>query len=257
MKLSKEEFPTAHQNIQNDAQALNRSGEGIFIDGALNPSVYYDQNPKILWILKEAYGEQFSYTFEVMNNFAMVFEKLICGIPRHTWAPISIISNCILDNFKPYDPAISILDEKDKIEKSLNSIAIININKDPGETGGKSADINIREGQKYYERILRKQIEVLCPDIIICGNTFQYIKHYFNSPNVIKEKGGIKYVDHYMVDDTIILDPYHPAYTAYGKIDLGLYINDIVRTVKDCFAGSYVIGKNQCIDLHSNNELLW
>lgn len=61
MTKNKQVFIDAHNHLENEIKKFGREEDGIFIDGAFNPEIYYDASPKILWILKEAYGEPISY----------------------------------------------------------------------------------------------------------------------------------------------------------------------------------------------------
>lgn len=235
MRIIKEEFLKAHADLEIEIESLKRNKDGVCKDGALNPKVYFNTRPKILWILKESYGQPISYINLLNNKYEEMFEKFLCGTSKHTWAPLSIISNQILNGCEFYNSESEMVHLKNSIETSLKSIALINIIKDPSETGGTSLDSNIKKAQQHYERILIKQIELLDSDIIICGNTFKFIKHLYNYPEVIKEAGGTKYVDHYVIGNKLILEAFHPGYTRFNQIDTQMYINDIIRTVKDRF----------------------
>ena len=127
-----------------------------------------------------------------------------------------------------------ILDKKEKLKESLAKVAFVNINKDSSFTGGRSENLNLDDAMKYYKTFLFKQIEHLDPDVIICGNSFQFMKDQFGYPKVIKKRNNIVYVDHYIIDNKLFLVPYYPGYLAYGKLDSIDYINDIERTIRDC-----------------------
>jgi len=212
----KEEFINAHRQLEEEIKKVGRDEAGIFIDGAFNPEAYFDTSPKVLWILKEAYGDPISYPELLVRKYDEFYANLICGVSRNTWKPISIISDCILRGCEEYNSGGDSSQEKAAFEESLNKIAFININKDSSYTGGRSINSNIQEAGSHYEKLLKKQIELLHPDIIICGNTFQFLREIYNRPEVIKEVQGEKYVDHYRIGKQIFLDPYHPGYTAYA-----------------------------------------
>lgn len=235
MNISQKEFLEKDKELMDELESLGRKEEGVFIDGAFSPVEYWNTNPKILWILKEAYGDPFSYPKLFIEDYEKFYSDLVSGVPRNTWGPICIISDCILNGFREYNGTTDILDKKNQFKKSLSKFALININKDSDDTGGRSLNRNIEDAKKYYDNFLFKQIEHLAPDIIICGNTFQFLREHYNNPEVIKYVEGVHYVDHYWINNRLYLDPYHPGYTAYGKIDTVMFINDIVRTVKDCY----------------------
>ena len=235
MNIRKEGFLQKNEELLQELEKLNRKEEGVFFDGAFDPNEYYNSSPKILWILKEAYGDPISYPKYFNEEYDKFYQNLILGVSRNTWGPICNVSDCILNEFREYDASIPDLNQKEQFNKSLHKFALININKDSSDTGGRSVTRNIEKAKEYYDDFLFRQIEHLDPDIIICGNTFQFLREHYNYPEVIKKSEGIDYVDHYWIGDKLFLDPYHPGYTAYGKIDAAMYINDIVRTVRDCY----------------------
>lgn len=231
MSITKEEF--IYRNDELLSEIEQKSGEAIFKDGPFNPGVYYDTHPKILWILKEAYGDPVSYPELITTKFDEFIDKFVYGKPRHTWLPISLVTHALHNGYKEYNSTLELSEIISVLKSSLEKAAFININKNSSETGGRSLHSNVKDAATFYEQYLDKQLKLFTPDIVICGNTFQFLKHRFKNPNVIKEVDGVKYVDHYHIGGTLYLDPYHPAYTAYGTIDIIMYINDIVRTIKD------------------------
>ena len=234
MKISKEQFLKEEDDLKAELLELKRKEDGIFIDGAFSALNYFNSNLKILWILKEAYGDSFDYTKFYNDEFDKFFDDLICGVPRYTWGTIARITNNIVNGFAIEANLGDIFSQKKQIQQSLSKIAFININKNSSDTGGRSSDHNIVKAREYYNDFLSKQIEHLDPDVIICGNTFQFLREKYHYPDLIKRKNNIDYVDHYIIGNKLFLDPYHPGYLAYGKIDAASYINDIVRTIKDC-----------------------
>lgn len=231
--IKKEVFLSNNNLLKEELRALSRKEEGVFIDGAFYPSKYYDSSLKLLWILKEPHGDALDYPEFFTNEFDKFFTDLVCGVSRHTWATIAKISSNILNGYAMETEHATVMDRREEIQESLSKIAFININKDSSDTGGRSLNRNVTEARRYYDDFLERQIDHLCPDMVICGNTFQFLRDKYGFPEVIKKKDEVDYVDHYFVGNTLYLDPYHPAYLAYGKISEMSYINDIVRTVKD------------------------
>jgi len=234
MERTKEQFENDNNDLLNQLEVTKRNIDGAIIDGAFNPEEYYDSQIKILWILKEGYEEPFSYPETIRNKFEeIVWKELINGRSKPTWFPVALISHCILNGCLHFEEIENTDEYRAAIQSSLNKIALININKDPSITGTTSLHKNLQESFEYYRELILTQIKHLEPDIIICGNTFKYLEQDFQNPQVIKERDGELYVDHYIIDKKIILDPYHPGYTAF-KLDAKWYINDVVRTVRDC-----------------------
>lgn len=234
MNISKESFLTRDKELSEEIKSFRNKEGGNFIDGALNTEEYYNSNIKILWILKEAYGDVFSYPDFFKDEFEKFYNEIICGVPKFTWGTIAKVSHNIINGFTIINGEADQTNNKENVRDTLSKIAFVNVNKDSSYTGGRSENRNLIEALKHYDRLLLKQIEHLRPDVIICGNSFQFLKASFGNPQVIKKVNDIDYIDHYLVYNKFILDPYHPGYLAYGKIDETRYINDIVRTVRDC-----------------------
>ena len=117
----------------------------------------------------------------------------------------------------------------------ISKVAWVNINKMPASNGSVSPASNIREAKVKYINLLKEQIDLLAPDIVICGNTFQFIEKEFGSPQPHNFDSAEKFVPHYVINNTLWIDPFHPGYAGRGFVDMGLYINDIIRTIKKYF----------------------
>lgn len=226
--------------FKNEIQELNEkiidmSHEVPFIDGAFNEDEYYYSNPyRIMWLMKEAYGDPFSYPDFYKNDYDKFCKDLLFGLPRATWGPVVYVSYSILNNFKPF-AQIERIKNNPEIIKILSKVAWVNINKKKSDTGSFSTDANIQKASDKYSEILDQQIALLKPNIVICGNTFKFIEKRLGFPQKHTYDSEESFVPHYIVNNTLYIDPFHPAYPGSNKIDLGLYVKDIDRTIKKYF----------------------
>jgi hypothetical protein len=141
------------------------NGEEPVLDGILNEDVYKNQDSKILWVLKEPYGdaEGNDVRFGLMNNPGYL------TIP--TFREIIRASHCLLNNIREEEMSDLNLDKKRDV---LKKIAFMNIKKDLGETISK--DPIIANAYRINKVILKEQINFIKPHIIICGNTLHHLK---------------------------------------------------------------------------------
>ena len=100
----------------------------------------------------------------------VVYEDFFKNVARPTWHPIIYISYSILNGFKTWQE-LDYIRENNDMCNVIKNIAIINANKHYSLTGTWTDDNNLYDGFKKFEKILRKQIHLLEPNILIFGNT--------------------------------------------------------------------------------------
>ena len=59
--------------------------------------------------------------------------------------------------------------------KAVLSCALINVKK---TTGGRAATIEVEQHARRYSHFLRQQIEIIAPDVIVFGGTYQMVKDH-------------------------------------------------------------------------------
>ena len=159
--------------FKKEVQVLNEKivkmyNEAPFIDGAFNEEEYYSSKPyRIMWLMKEAYGDPFSYPEFYMDHYEKFYKDLLFGRPKGTWGPVVYVSYSILNNFKPFDQIEPIKNDPEII-KILSKVAWVNLNKRESLTGSSSTKANIQKASDEYSEILEEQITLLKPNIVIC-----------------------------------------------------------------------------------------
>lgn len=202
-------YETAEEN------GLLDDGDEPLYDGLTYASDYCNSDLKILWILKEAYDNNYnggwSITEELFREYP--YETKIKNPTHQKMAKISygIINNCNYNNLNlSNDPSIG---------EVLHEIAYINLNKMPADT---STD-NDTLWEKYdtWRDILWEQIYAYSPDVIIFGNTFEYFKNDFfgdGEPDwdyaYTNEIGTGVRANVCEWNDTLLIDTNHPQWTA-------------------------------------------
>lgn len=180
--------------------------ENIFVsDGIVNIEYWNNTNcKKILFFLKEAYGkkEDCSLTKPLVTEepYGSIWKRVV------EWSyGISKTSEKEIASYP--------LDEKDFSANNfwLNSIAVVNVKKSNGKS---STDMDeLKAYAAYDKKELKKQIEIINPEIIICGNTGEILNDIFDD----KIKKGTKNDNWYYITKLIdekeikIIDFVHPA----------------------------------------------
>jgi hypothetical protein len=178
--------------------------EAFVRDGILDFECFRNQRPKILFLLFETYnnyrqiGDSYDKSGEVnihdgTGNF---FWWNIC---RWKHSIYQIYNN---KNIRPTFP------ENNTFPELIRDIAIVDIKKkdDNKSTTYRPEIINYAKNDREY---LKEEIELINPNIIFCGSTFEYLKIIFNSGNIVpltKQKKNC-----YKFNNSLIIDFYHPS----------------------------------------------
>jgi uracil-DNA glycosylase len=143
-------------------------------DGAIDENSYKDSKIKILYILKESWGNDRNYSIVDELNKAIYnggkFETKSAMFDRLAEWTYGILNDC--DN---YDEVVKNLKENNEsYQKPLCQVAYINISKEitPNST---TKDSKLKKILKKNKELIKKQIELFNPDVIItCGIWGEY-----------------------------------------------------------------------------------
>lgn len=180
-------------------------------DGVIDIEQYLNSNLKILWINKEvnSEGDEDDWSLiDVIKDMSTVF-SLKQGFTK-TFAPITYIIYGIFENKNWID--IPNVQDEPKIADILKSIAHINLKKLPGKNVANNRELEFHLTQND---IVKKQIELFQPNVIICGNTFEILDKTilpdifgedYNKMNRFEQNKMIFWYD----EKRIFVDAYHP-----------------------------------------------
>jgi hypothetical protein len=216
----------------------------VITDGALNPESYYqllsqEEKPRIMWLMKEPYdsengtGGGWDFYEGFFKDKPSYYEGLVKSRSRSTWQPVVYITHSIMNDYLPYDDMDYIRDNP-KMAEALNHIAWVNLHKLPAIGMTRSNHDRIVEVYRNSKDLLQKQIEMLRPNVIICGGTFPIIRYGLEGVKLVKF-GSVNYFVH---EGTMYVDAYHPAQTTIGRED---YCNDIIMLCKAFNENPYTI----------------
>lgn len=184
----------------------NHKGEVFISDGLVDKVKWQaEDNKKILFVLKEAYGgdENWSLTewLSELNDYPKIWKRII----EWTYG----IHNTTETSIAGYSPKIC-EENKDLIK----NIAVLNIKKSRGKSRS-----NYEEIKKYARDDrdeIREQIKIISPNIIVCGSTFSALNEEVYDNKICggdsdKCDNWFYYTNELTGKRTLIIDYYHPA----------------------------------------------
>lgn len=174
-------------------------GKQILTDGILNEEKWKNSNRKLLFILKENYVdlEEFNY------SSAAAYRKWAEGGAMNK----RIFKNLYAISFAVQQPSHSFNGSDEDWDLARNYFlesAVINIKKTQGKS--KSDDKELRKLSDDDGLLLVEQIDLLTPEIVVCGGTMRYVSNFCNLENY----SNTEYIKTY--NNTFFLDLYHPSY---------------------------------------------
>lgn len=214
--------------IDKTADKLGDSDKKPIYDGIADIKGYLKTSPKIMWLLKEAYGEKDPITGQISGGDWSLADDIYWD---NFWKSSSMWQHMIKINYAIHHNYITrdkIPPINEVIANELKKAAYININKMPGDKT--STHAHLKRCYKNWRDIIIKQIKLYKPDIIIFGYTFQFFNEdpFFDGYSPLRTFGE-KWVAGANKKNTIVLiDAYHPARKGDGKD----YVDNIIKAVK-------------------------
>ena len=214
------EFRKKHEELVKKIMELKGKNCTPIPDGVIDIESYFNSETKILWINKEVNSLNDDHNWsliDVLFNLKKTYEE------SSGWSKtfdLIIYTLYGIFNKTNWENTPNIKDNPQILE-IIRNIAYINAKKLPG---GPVA--NHKEVTKYSNEndIVKNQIKLFNPDVIICGGTFDIMDTIFEEiygdsydkmeqiPNTPKNRI-------YYNDKLIIFEAYYPAYRK-GKVNL-------------------------------------
>lgn len=181
-------------------------GEVFISDGIVDESKWHaEDNKKILFVLKEAYGgdENWSLTdwLSSLDEYPKIWKRVI----EWTYG-IHYTTETHIEAYSPYI--------YDKNKGLIKNIAVLNLKKSRGKPRSNYEDI--RKYARDDRSEIQEQIKIISPDIIVCGSTFSILNEevYDNkicSGDSDKCDNWFYYTNELTGKNTLVIDYYHPA----------------------------------------------
>ena len=228
------------KDIYTRGQSIGKnSNTKAIADGISDLNSYLSSYPKIAWILKEPYDE--------------IKEGKPCGggwpIPKDcflkegpwdvlTWQRVIYVMHGLKHRLR-YEDMDNIRDTPE-MGKVLRQIAWINLSKMPSKTF--SNNNQVKEAYKQHWRdIVKKQINLYSPNIIVFCNTLQYCREDF----LDKDDKPIKQyiynnkclLNAFHKNGQLLLDAYHPGfrYIKGIKDSVAKYVNSLIDAINELY----------------------
>lgn len=184
---------------------INHQTDAFISDGPINKRKW-DSNTdkKILFVLKEAYNEEKDWNLG----------KWISGLDKYPaiWKRVAEwtygICKSTLESVPTYNPNMKFIDMKDYLDK----ISVLNLKKSNGKSSSDYEEIY--QYAMFDKEEIKKEIEILSPDIIICGYTFSALNDIYDEDirrNKVRNDNWFYFTDKVCNKEVIVIDYYHPA----------------------------------------------
>lgn len=191
--------PQKHQDLMSRWKAKGlHEGKDFIEDGIIEANRWEVADRKILLLLKEAYGDYGDLCSRIRDKWDGPKYKVWRTASYWLYA-LQKMSGKTIPSFPNGDEQI------DECVEYLLSAAVINIKKSSGKNSSSSADLTNYVTQDGD--LLREQIELIDPTIILCGYTFSHFKEIW--PDQVKPVGGSENV--FMAGKHLVIDWWHPA----------------------------------------------
>lgn len=197
--FDKEKYQSEHKEIFDCYREKYKNRNSyLFVDGVADTENYNG----ILFLLKEAYtSEEGSAEYDLVSNLAK-------GDLKGMWGRVcewtAGIENTTEESIFPFHR----LSEKEK-KKAFSHIAVINIKKVDGKP--LSDDNDLKNYVEKNAEVLKKEILGTEPKVIVCGNTFKYLKSVFDIKISRNNENWYYWVNIGNLKDVLVLDYYHPS----------------------------------------------
>ena len=182
-------------------------------DGIVSEEKYLDSNYKIVYIMKEVNG----------GSGWNLKDFLYKGGCSQTWDNVARWTEGLLNINQEYDWAYLEKNNEKRRKYYLKKIGVINLKKTPGQNTSNYKEISMAASEN--RNLIKKQVDLYNPDIIICcGTADDFATNYLESKlvNWKMTKRGIQYIK---CNNKIIVSFAHPearirdAYLYYALID--------------------------------------
>ena len=161
----------------------------VICDGIVDEKTFIAQEIKLLFLLKEVNGNMSSggsidYENEGRDFIDITRERAEKqgDVPKN-WKALCYWTYAIKYPDRSFAKA-------EKCGKNLLEVAIVNIKKTPGK--GTTDDKELNAAVKGYGDVIRDEISIIAPDLVICGGTYEYAKKIYGQPNEEKSDCGAK-----------------------------------------------------------------
>lgn len=217
---------------------------GFSYDGIICESEFEDKNnnnKKLIFLLKEvnacdAKGNEPKYFFDWDYRYWLEYQQFLNKEDTRTAEERSFgekpgdskfyrksFNNIAMwvDQFHTQDSTLSFEEyvaagrrEDENKRKQLGKTAIVNLKKTWGGGSTPWDELNHYLSSEVARDVVRKQIDIIAPDVVICGGkgvTFDFAKIIFKPQKIEKIQASGKEYRYFKYGDAVFIDFYHPS----------------------------------------------
>lgn len=204
-----EELKKAYQNLLNEWSSARKeydTKDGFTWDGPSDWENYFAQKPRILFVTKEAHSE-----YNPDTPIDKINGAFHLNLARWKYAIKSLYDNP--------NKSLEFLEDSELRKYSNNNnddIALVEIKKF-NENNKKSSDDHILEFAKRDKDFLKRQIDLISPQVVVCCSTIDSYDVIYEDSRQDELLSDInKKVQCWRQDNNrLIVDFYHPSHTRY------------------------------------------
>ena len=208
-ELWKDKAPTeiTYRKDKEEINGIIDHKKNCFIaDGIVNETVWnFSEKKRILFVLKEAYGSDWGE-----NTLASWLKTLHPTVS--IWPTVAKWVYGLQNTTKTYIPRYVDKLTPQQHNECLEQIAVLNIKKSNGDTG--SVHDEICKYAEYDREEIKKEIELIDPDIVVCGNTFGILYEIVYEQEPLRGDAASDnwyYYKNLDGKERLYLDVYHPS----------------------------------------------
>lgn len=201
-------------------------GNAIAIDGVVDEQRYLSSKIRTMFLLKEV-------NYPSMNKdwlFIEAVKQTANDSSSWNWPNICLWMEALLHPESSYTDCTEAngTPKKEKLLQHLLEIGLVNIKKTPG--GSSSNDEEIWDAVSHYGELVRQEIEeIIRPQIVICGGTFQYAKKIIREAEPKMLPAGTMYFIHNQI---FYLQFVHPSWFSVNRNILFAYAKAVFNDVQ-------------------------
>lgn len=198
------------------AECRKAYGDDVLADGILNPELYWNSKPRILWLLRETWYRNSWDDLKRPNVYARMGRS-------PTWHVMTYVTYSLQNGFPAWRDMYYIREDPDMAE-CLRTIAYVNVNKRCGDTYSDPNEID--RCFCRAESLLRHQIEEARPQVILgCAPYLERVMLWYHLEP--RESETVRYAAR--EDAPLLLQVDHPSQFRRTR---EAYVDEIVGLAK-------------------------
>lgn len=233
--MNSEEYKNQYELLISEMEARMdepQNNRFVISDGVMKPEIYFSKPIRLAWMLKEPYdnpdgsGGGWSY-FDMFPEGKDLYVNTFRAGHKTTWHPMIYISYSIHNNFPKWEQMDYIRDNHSMCDV-VRHVAFINSQKLPSKGQTQTNFDDLWESIAKHADLLKRQIDLLNPNVFIFGNTIGLYQKIFGFDlSELQTHGSCRFIEH---EGKLYISAYHPSQRSVTR---DKYVNDIISVVEN------------------------